>query len=74
MYNIIYRASSVNVSKSSHLFSGTKDVESSTKGCSSVSDIWALYRGYMSRSYAGNFFSHHFRSITNFILLGKEPQ
>lgn len=64
----------MNISKGGYLFTGTKDIENASKGCSSIFDIWSIYRGYMSRFYAGNFFNHHFRAVTNFVLQGKEPQ
>ncbi|KFM68140.1 Serine/threonine-protein kinase SMG1, partial [Stegodyphus mimosarum] len=65
--------SSANVFKGGSTHSAAKDVESSLKLYMSVYDVWSVYRGYMGRSCPGNFFSHHFRTITNYVLQGKEP-
>ncbi|XP_054706809.1 serine/threonine-protein kinase SMG1-like [Uloborus diversus] len=71
--DIILMSSSFSVLKNGYVHSVSKDADSSFKSCVSISDIWSMYRGYMSRSSAGNFFSHQFRMITNFLFQGKDP-
>ncbi|XP_055937546.1 serine/threonine-protein kinase SMG1-like isoform X2 [Argiope bruennichi] len=71
--DVILKGPTVNLSKGGYLQPSAKDHESSYKPLS-ILDIWTVFRGYMGRSSSGNFFGHHFRSITNFILQGKAPQ
>ncbi|XP_035229827.1 serine/threonine-protein kinase SMG1-like, partial [Stegodyphus dumicola] len=71
--DIVLMGSTANVFKGGSTHSAAKDVDSSLKLYMSVHDVWSVYRGYMGRSCPGNFFSHHFRTITNYVLQGKEP-
>ncbi|GIY22261.1 hypothetical protein CDAR_374792 [Caerostris darwini] len=72
--DVVLRGSSLNNCKASYLQLSTKDVDLSSRPQLSILDLWTAFRGYMSRSSTGNFFSHHFRTLAAFILQGKEPQ
>ncbi|GFQ70201.1 hypothetical protein TNCT_391641 [Trichonephila clavata] len=72
--DIVLRGPSINLAKGGCLQPSTKDFDCSAKQPLSISDIWTFFRGYMGRSSSGNFFGHHFRTVTGFILQGKEPQ
>ncbi|XP_042907666.1 serine/threonine-protein kinase SMG1 isoform X2 [Parasteatoda tepidariorum] len=68
--DIVLMGNSVNFSKNVYL----NNKEDVPKFQISTVDVWKALRGYMNKSSPGNFHSHHFKVITNFILQRKEPQ